>query len=58
MSQLWTMKLTALTNFCYISDRNACTVKVNSKESFMGNNGLETMVSCKRLSVEWTTVRE
>ena len=30
MSQMWTMKLTASTNFCYISD---------IKETFMGNNG-------------------
>ena len=39
------MKLTASTNFCYISDRNACTVKVNIKETFMGNNGfLQTFI--------------
>ena len=39
ISQVWTMKLTASTNFCYISDRNGRTVKVNIKETFMGNNG-------------------
>ena len=39
MSQMWTMKVTALTNFYYISDGNACTVRVNIKETFMGNNG-------------------
>ena len=39
------MKLTASTNFCYISDRNPCTVKVNIKETFMGNNGfLQTFI--------------
>ena len=47
------MKLTASTNFCYIGDRNACTVQVNIKKP-----SSETMVSCKRLSVEWTAVRE
>ena len=45
MSQVWTVKLTASTNSCYISDRNACTVKVNMKETFMGNNGfLQTFI--------------
>ena len=39
MSQVWTMKLTASMNFCYISDRNGCTVKVNIKETFMEING-------------------
>ena len=53
MSQVWTMKLTASTNFCYISDRNACKVKVNIKETFIGNNGLVQTVSA-----EWTAVRE
>ena len=43
---MWTMKLTASTNFCYNSDRNACTVKVNIKEIFMENNGfLQTFIS-------------
>ena len=53
MSRVWTMKLTASTNFCYMSDRNASTFKVNTKEPFM-----RKAVSCKRLSVEWTAVRE
>ena len=39
------MKLTASTNFCYNSDRNACTVKVNIKEVLLGNNGfLQTCI--------------
>ena len=46
MSQVWSMKLTASTNFCYISDRNACTVKVNINETFMGNNGFLQMFIC------------
>ena len=45
MSQVWTMKLTASTNSFYIGDRNACTVKVNIKEIFMGNNCfLQTLI--------------
>ena len=44
MSQVWTMKLTASTNFCYISDRNACKVKVNIKETFIGINGFLHLV--------------
>ena len=42
ISQMWTMKLTASTNFCYISDRVVCKVKLNIKETFMGNNGFLT----------------
>ena len=34
MSQVLTMKLTELTNICYISDRVACTIKQNIKETF------------------------
>ena len=46
MSQVWTMKLTASMNFGYISDRIACTVKANIKETFIGNNGfLQTFIS-------------
>ena len=37
MSQVWTMKLTELTNTCHFWDRFACTDKVNIKE--MGNYG-------------------
>ena len=40
------MKLTASTNFCYIIDRNAFTVKVNIKETLMGNNVAEIDVIC------------
>ena len=38
MSQVLTMKLTESTNICYTSDRVACTVKLNIKETFLGNN--------------------
>ena len=44
MSQLLTMKLTESTNVCYISDRVACTVKLNTKEIFLGNNGFPANV--------------
>ena len=49
MSQVWTMKLTASTKFCYISDRNVCKVKENIKENiketFIGDNGfLQTFI--------------
>ena len=45
MSQLWTMKVTASTNFCYISDRVTCAVEVNIKKTFLGNNGfLQTLM--------------
>ena len=38
MSWLSPMTLTKSTNICYISDRVACTVKLNNKETFLGNN--------------------
>ena len=39
------MKLTGSTNVCYVNDRNICTVKVNIKETSMGNNGfLQTFI--------------
>ena len=41
--QMWTMKLTESMNICYISDRIACTIKVNIKESFMENCGFLQM---------------
>ena len=41
--QMWTMKLTESMNICYISDRVACTIKVNIKESFMKNSGFLQM---------------
>ena len=39
MSQVLTITLTESTNISYISDRIACTVKLNIKETFLGNNG-------------------
>ena len=53
MSQVWTVKLTESTNICYVSDRVACTIKMNSKEIFMGNDSFR-----KCLCDEWTAVRE
>ena len=53
MSQVRTMKLTESTSICYASDRVACTVKMNVKETFMGNDSF-----CKCLYCEWTAVRE
>ena len=45
MSQVFTMKLTASTNFFYISGRNAYTINVNIKETLMGNNDfLQTFI--------------
>ena len=41
--QMWTMKLTESMNICYISDRVACTIKMNIKESFMKNCGFLQM---------------
>ena len=53
MSQVWTMKLTESTNICYVSDRVACTIKMNVKETFMGNDSFR-----KCGNGEWTVVRE
>ena len=47
------MKLTELTNICYVSDTVACTIKINVKETFMGNGSFR-----KCFCVEWTAVRE
>ena len=38
MSWVLTITLTESMNICYISDRAACTVKLNIKENFLGNN--------------------
>ena len=38
------MTLTESKKICYISDRVACTVKLNIKETFLGNNGLPANV--------------
>ena len=53
MSQVWTMKLTKSTNICYVSDTVACTIKMNVKETFMGNYSFP-----KCFCGEWTEVRE
>ena len=47
------MKLTESTSICYASDRVACTIKMNVKETFMVNNSFR---EC--LYREWTAVRE
>ena len=39
MLQAWNMKLTESTNICCTSDKKTCTIKVNIKETFMGNDG-------------------
>ena len=39
MSQVLTLKLNESTNICYISDRAACTIKRNVKETYLENNG-------------------
>ena len=53
MSQVWIIKSTESTNICYVSDRVACIIKMNVKETFMGNDS-----SRKCLCFEWTAVRE
>ena len=53
MSQVWIMKLTESTNICNVSDRVACTIKIDVKETFMGNGSF-----LKCLCSEWTAVRE
>ena len=46
MLQVWTMKLTASMNFCYISDRIACQRNFHGKQWFPANiymlNGLQS----------------
>ena len=51
MLQMQTIKSTESTNICYISDRVACTIKVNIK-----NNGKQWFLA--NVYVEWTAVRE
>ena len=53
MSHGWTMKLNESMNICYISDTVACTIKVNVKETFVGNDSF-----CKCFCGEWTAARE
>ena len=38
------MKLTESKNICKISETVACTVKLNIKENFLGNNGFPANV--------------
>ena len=38
MSQVWTMELTESMNICYVNARVSRTIKVNIKETFMGND--------------------
>ena len=38
------MTLTESKNICYISDRVACSVELNIKETFLGNNGFSANV--------------
>ena len=53
MSQVWTMILTESTNICYVSKAVACTIKMNVKETYMGNGSIR-----KCFCSEWTAVRE
>ena len=46
MSQVWTMKLAESKNVCYISDKIACTIKVNTKETFLENDGFLQTFMC------------
>ena len=47
------MKLTESTNICYVSGTVTCTIKINVKETFMGNDRF-----CKCFCGKWTAVRE
>ena len=53
MSKVWTMKLTESKSICYASDRVACTIKINVKETFTENDSFR-----KCLYGEWTVARE
>ena len=53
MSQVWTMKVAESTNICYVNDTVACTIKMNVKETFIGNGSFR-----KWFCGEWTAVRE
>ena len=53
VSHLWTSKLTESKNIFCISGRVACTIKLNIKETFMGNNGF-----LQRFMSWWTAVRQ
>ena len=43
LSQVWTKKLIESINICYVSVRVARTIKVNIKQTFMGNDGFLQM---------------
>ena len=47
------MKVTKSTNICYARDTVACTIKINVKETFMGNGSFR-----KYFCGKWTVVRE
>ena len=44
MSRVLPMALSESTDICYISDRVACTVNLNIKETFLANNGFPANV--------------
>ena len=46
------MKLTESTNICCISNKVACTIKVNVKETFMGNDSFLQMLRIKDLLLD------
>ena len=39
------MKLTESRTICYVSDRVACTIKMNVKVTFMGNDSFRKCIS-------------
>ena len=46
MLQMWIIKPTESTNNFCTSDRLVCTIKVNIKERFTGNDGFLQMFMC------------
>ena len=47
------MKLNESTNICYDSDMFTCTIKMNFKETVMGNDSFR-----KCFCGEWTAIKE
>ena len=45
------MKSTESMNICYVSDRVACTIKIDVKETFMGNDGFFRCLCGERTAV-------
>ena len=45
MLQGWSMKLAESTNICCTSVRVTCTINVNIKEIYMGNDGFLDLVN-------------